>query len=243
MTTLGGQKVYESTAIRQVAGDVIRPGGLDLTDKAAKYCAFSKESPILDIGCGIGTTVAYLKEKYGFDAMGIDPSELLLSEGRLKHPNITLLKGRGEKLPFSDEMMEGVFNECTLSLMEDLEGAVAEVYRVLKSKGLWVISDVYAQEAKWVTALQKTKLQSCIRGMFDLPMLKETLKKFGFKEVFFEDHTASLKQMMVNMVLTYGTMEMFWKKATACCGTDLSMVHETVKKCKPGYFLMILQKN
>jgi len=49
-----------------------RPGGFEITEKAINFCKFPNNAKILDIGCGLGTTVDYLVQNHLFDAYGID---------------------------------------------------------------------------------------------------------------------------------------------------------------------------
>ena len=56
------------------SADIFRPGGLDLTRRLAECCAFSCQSKIVDIGCGTGVTVEYLRSRYNVNAVGVDLS-------------------------------------------------------------------------------------------------------------------------------------------------------------------------
>ena len=44
--------MYEHTAIREATGDIIRPGGLALTDRALALCQLPAGARVLDVGCG-----------------------------------------------------------------------------------------------------------------------------------------------------------------------------------------------
>ena len=54
---------YESPALREAIGPALRPGGLDLTERAARYCGLAAGDLVLDVGCGIGATAAFLKDR------------------------------------------------------------------------------------------------------------------------------------------------------------------------------------
>ena len=130
--------LYETEALRGVTGSAIRPGGLALTQKAADWCAFAPGARILDVGCGLGETVAYLSRVHHLRAVGLDASSLLLGEGRFADPDRPLIRGQAQTLPFADRVFQGLFCECVLSLVADPGAVLAEFHRVLAKDGLLV---------------------------------------------------------------------------------------------------------
>ena len=73
--------------MRSVTGDTLRPGGLALTDRALDLCRFASGAALLDVGCGLGATVAHLAER-GFVATGVEPSETLVERARRERPHV-----------------------------------------------------------------------------------------------------------------------------------------------------------
>lgn len=238
---MGSHNAYESEHMSCVLGETLRPGGFELTDKAVKICGFHEGSRILDIGCGRGSTVEHLERDFLLDACGIDPSQTLLRQGKDKNPGLKIQEGRGEDIPFENGVMDGVFAECTLSLMEDLDKTINEAFRVLKEKGFFVITDVYARNPEYISLLEDYNFRSCMRGLHDIEKLKDKLKNNGFKIILFEDCTDLLKQLMVKIIFSYGSMNIFWSKAASCSGGCIQF-QEALAKCRVGYFLMITKK-
>lgn len=244
-------KLYESGLLRQTTGDTLRPGGFLLTDLAVKSCNFSQGERVLDLGCGNGATVERLVSLYQLQAIGLDPSELLLESGRRKNPGLNLIQGRGEDLPFSAWEMDGVFAECTLSVMEDLEQVLKEIFRVLKPSGWLVINDVYARNPDGLQGLQELKLDSCIRRALPKEPLVNKLVEQGFKIVAWQDHTDLLTQLTVDLIMAHGSMTQFWLKSSSCScsGSDSDSVsfeskqiQAALKQAKMGYFQLVAQK-
>lgn len=232
---------YENKKMLEITGTTLRPGGFILTDKAVQFCKFSAGDQIMDLGSGMGATVNYLYEKYGMNTVGIDPSQKLIAMGRDKYKNINLINGRGEELPFENENFHGVFAECTLSLMDDLNVVIEEVYRVLKNYGYFIITDVYAKNPHFTNKLNALSINSCIRGLHNLKTLREKLIKQGFEIMHLEDYSPMLKALMVKIIFSYGSMSVFWNKASEC-SVDGVEFQETLKNCKPGYFIMLARK-
>lgn len=231
--------VYEDDSIKCVTGDTLRPGGFFLTERAISLCNMEKESiRALDIGCGMGATVNYLQFEFGIEAYGIDPSEKLIKQGKDKY-KLPLIIGRGELLPYEENFFDLVFTECTLSLMEDPEKTMEEVYRVLKPSGYFIISDIFAKRPEYIEELKKAEVVSCLRNLFDLGILSAKIENAGFKIMLLEDWSSLLKQLMVDIIFKYGSMKEFWNITT--CG-NCNDFREKLGLCKPGYFLMIGQK-
>lgn len=232
------KNVYEDNSIRNVTGETIRPGGFFLTKRALKATKMTKDMKVLDIGCGMGATVNYLKTEHNIKSYGIDMSQKLINIGKEKY-NIPLIKGQGENLPFEENFFNGVFAECTLSLMNSSKETLSEAHRVLKKQGYLIITDVNAANTEHIPELKKSNVGSCLRNLFDLEELISKVESIGFKVLLLEDWTSLLTELMVKIVFEYGSMGRFW--STVAC-KDCDDFKEKLKRCKPKYFLMICKK-
>ncbi len=232
---------YESGLLQAVTGDTLRPGGFCLTKQAVNSCGFLPGDRVLDLGCGSGATVELLVSQYELCAVGIDPSEVLLQIGKRRNPEIELIRGRGEELPFPKDTFHGVFAECTLSVMNDLDNVLEEVHRVLKPGGWLVINDVYARNSEGLKAFQALNLEACIRRALPKQQVINLITGAGFKLVNWSDHTGLLKQLMVDLIMVHGSMSDFWLKSVACQLTPL-VAQSAIKQIKMGYFQLIAQK-
>lgn len=95
----------------------------------------------LDIGMGGGRLCAALAER-GWEASGIDPSEAMVALARSRLPDAEerLVVGRAEELPFPDASFDAVAALGSLEYAADLDAALREVFRVLRSEGRAVLS-------------------------------------------------------------------------------------------------------
>ncbi|SFG30069.1 Ubiquinone/menaquinone biosynthesis C-methylase UbiE [Desulfotomaculum arcticum] len=232
-------RVYEQGAVRGPTGDVLRPGGMKLTERALHRCGLAGRAKILDVGCGAGMTVEYLVNR-GYDAVGVDPSEVLLAAGRRRNPSLALVGGRGEALPFADGAMDGIFAECTLSLMDDVDRALGEMHRVLRQDGWLVISDVYLRNPAGAAGLRLLPLHCCFTGALTREALWEKLKDRGFTPVLWEDHTPQLKEFTARLIWEHGSLAAFWGCVTAG-QVQSAGVSEAVAAARPGYCLVLAQ--
>ncbi len=123
-------EVYERLAQTELAIQGLRPGGLTLTERAVDLCNFSPNSTILDVGCGSAATLNHLAFVHNLSAIGLDSSSRLLNQARLANQALLLVRGGGQRLPFPDESADGIFAECSLSVMDDPGRALDEFRRV-----------------------------------------------------------------------------------------------------------------
>ena len=91
------------------------------------------KKPILDLGSGTGLLREFLHVKKGF--IGID-----ISYEMLKQASGARVQGDIEKLPFKDNSLSTVLSFTALQNLESADKMLAEVHRVLKKNGIFVLT-------------------------------------------------------------------------------------------------------
>lgn len=165
------------------------PGGLYITERAVMKEELTKESLVLDVGCGTGQTVAFLAETIGCKVTGVDSHPLMVQKARKRCASISDLidvkTGRVESLPFSDRVFDFVLSESVLSFT-NVSVSLIEIRRVLKERGVLIaVEAVVEQEHK---DLQRVKN---FYGFTQLLTEEEWIKLFhetGFKYVEIMDY-------------------------------------------------------
>lgn len=105
---------------------------------------------LLDVATGTGLMIRAALE-LGLDpahVAGVDPSSGMLAQNR-RHNPVTLLEGRGERLPFPDATFDFVSMGYALRHVEDLRVLFAEFRRVLRPEGKVLILEI-TRPATWV---------------------------------------------------------------------------------------------
>lgn len=237
-----------------MSGSTLRPGGLTLTDSAVDFCGFDQTHLVLDAGCGSGATTRHLWEKYRIRSMGTDLSLNLPLNRPLDFASETPRENRSFRpgfaqsrltdLPFKSRVFNGIFCECVLSLIPDKKRCLAEFFRLLKTNGKLILTDLYIPqlfEAK-IAPQQIHPPNSCIDGAITLMNLIRLIEDAGFKIDIIEEHTRLLKQLAGQMVFEHGSLNNFWEKVTgSICDNSLSRACRT-GALRPGYCMIIAGK-
>lgn len=228
-------RIYEQPALRDALDDVLRPGGLALTDAALAASHLAPGALVLDVGCGAGVTVEHLRIHHGLIAAGIDASELLLDAGHGRTPELPLLQGIGQRLPIAAEMLDAVLAECSLSLMADVDAALAEFWRVLKPGGRLIVADLYLRNVGSEEPCRIEQPGSCLEGALPRVALEQKLAGHKFELTAWQDCTDALKVLAAQLILAGISPAQFWR--IRCESPDAA-----IARLKPGYFWLVACK-
>ncbi len=196
-----------------------RPGGFTITDRALSYCSLPEDATVLDIGCGSGATVNYLRQNHGLQAFGIDKK----TDRRSNH----ILEAEGESVPWPENMFDAVIMECSFTVMSDQSLVLKECRRVLKNEGKLIIATIYARG-------EPAQIRSSIGSVQSADFLIRQLKSYGFMIHLFEDYSDALKSMWGQMMMDKGIKAFY---------SDLGTDQETMRKVSCGYGLIISSLN
>ena len=100
----------------------------------------SKDSVILDLGCGAGNNAVYLS-KLGYNVTGMDLSDSMLAIAKNKKSNAKFIKGDVCKLSFGNNSCDCIISSyifCHLS-RQDVEKCLARIHDILMQDGILFI--------------------------------------------------------------------------------------------------------
>jgi demethylmenaquinone methyltransferase/2-methoxy-6-polyprenyl-1,4-benzoquinol methylase len=121
--------------------------GIDVKwrNKVVKLVADKNPKNILDIATGTGDLAISLTSTNAKEIIGLDISDGMLEVGRQKIANknldgiISMIIGDSEDLPFEDNTFDAITVAFGVRNFENLEKGLAEILRVLKPNGIFVI--------------------------------------------------------------------------------------------------------
>lgn len=208
--------------------EIFRPGGLTLTQNASDIIGLCPGDSVLDIGCGLGTSLCFLRDKYNIEAFGVDIHHEAVEKAKINLGSDHVFCADAEELPFEDATFDAAFMECVLSLLNTPEKALAEAYRVLKTGGYLVISSLDGAD----------KLLE--NGRIGRGALLEKLDELGFELVTEYDETSELRRFVAEIIFEYDSIENYIETANHELGGSVLNCNVPVKGT--GYILLIATK-
>jgi SAM-dependent methyltransferase len=106
-----------------------------------------QDSPIIDVGCGVGSNLELLKS-VGLKVIGIDFEIYSLSLAKRRFSTIPFIHGDLLSLPFKTNSIETIIATDILEHLDDDSIGIKEIHRALKQKGS-VILTVPALKSLW----------------------------------------------------------------------------------------------
>lgn len=152
---------------------------------------------VLDLGSGAGFDVFLAAKKIGptGKAIGVDMTDEMLKKARENaqkggFANVEFKKGDIENLPLDDNSVDVVISNCVINLAPDKARVFKETYRVLKTGGRLMVSDVVLvkplpEELK----NDQDLLIGCISGAIPKEDYLNLLKQTGFTNITIHKET------------------------------------------------------
>ena len=220
--------LYEHPVWQSVPEQVMRPGGLTITEQALACCDLQSGMRVLDVGCGAGATLRHITAKYGAAGVGVDVSAELIARARQTSPQLSWMRSRSENLPFANESMDVILSECTLSIFE-MESALSECARTLKHGGYLIVSDLYVRNENGVEALRQLPSGTCISAAMPKNQILEKIERCGLQVSTWQDCSETLKEFSICTL-------------TAAAKIDPFDLHIAAAKAKLGYYFLVARK-
>lgn len=156
---------------------------------------FSLLSPVpnklyLDIGCGTGNYTTKLAER-GVRLYGVDPSETMLHEARIKSAAVTWLTGTAEHIPVDNSTFSGALATLTLHHWNNLGAAFLELARVLQPDGTLVVLTATPEQMQgyWLCHYFPIMMQASVEYMPSFSRIEQAAADAGFAITKTEQYT------------------------------------------------------
>ena len=156
-----------------------------------QYAQIKEGDTIIDLGSGAGNDAFIVRRIAGDKSkiIGIDFSEAMITRARnnvekLGFTNIEFRQGDIEKMPVSANKADVIISNCVLNLVPNKENVFKEIFRVLKPKGHFSISDIVLVGELPLKLKQAAEMYAgCVSGAIQKNDYLAIIKKTGFTNI------------------------------------------------------------
>lgn len=153
--------------------------------------SLKKGETVVDLGCGGGIDVFLAAKRVGNKGkvIGIDMTEDMLNKARTNakktgFKNVEFKLGEIENIPLDSNIADCIISNCVINLSEDKQKVFNEAFRILKSDGRLMVSDMVLLADLPDAVLKSPELHAgCIAGALHKEDYINKIKKAGFREV------------------------------------------------------------
>lgn len=153
-----------------------------------EFAKIKEGDTVIDLGSGAGND-CFVARKFvgpGGKVIGIDFTDAMISRARsnadkLGYNNIEFRQGDIEQIPVTAETADVVISNCVLNLVPDKAKVFAEIFRVLKQKKHFSISDIVLEGELPDNLKQAAELYAgCVSGAIQKREYLNIIKRTGF---------------------------------------------------------------
>lgn len=156
-----------------------------------EFAQIKKGDTVIDLGSGAGNDCFVARTLVGEEGLviGVDMTEAMIALanqncGKHGFKNVQFRLGDIENMPLGSNKADVVISNCVLNLVPDKKKAFAEIYRVLKSKGHFSISDVVLKGELPESILNAAEMYTgCVSGALQKEKYLEYINNHGFINV------------------------------------------------------------
>jgi arsenite methyltransferase len=145
----------------------------------------------IDLGCGRGSDVLKMALKTGPEGFvcGIDISHEMIdaAQAAMKKMNISntgFIRSDLEKIELEGNKADVIISDCVLNHISDKNAVWKEIYRLLKTEGRFIISDVFSlNDVPHEYSSDPVAVSECWAGAVTKEKYLEVIRNAGFKDI------------------------------------------------------------
>ena len=146
---------------------------------------------VLDLGSGAGVDVFLAANKVGpmGRVIGVDMTKEMVDKAKdtavsYGYHNVEFRLGEIEELPIDEESVDVIMSNCVINLSPDKSKVFQEAYRVLKTRGRLIVSDIVSERTLPDEIKQDPDAwAACIAGALERQEYLKGIKKAGFEDM------------------------------------------------------------
>src|SRR5829696_3910658 len=204
-------------------------GGLAATDELARGAQVSNGSRVADFCAGLGGTVRYLAHKYGADVTGIELTPTRVSGAQELTRRVGLdgtariVEGNVMDVPLPDASIDAVVSQEAFCHVPDVNRAVAEAFRILRTDGRLAFTDWIANQPLTPADAQLMWEGMAIQPLRSIPEYRSLVESVGFTVISTKDLTDEWAPVLKERLAMYQRLREEARQA----GTPMGTMHST----------------
>lgn len=155
---------------------------------------------VADVGCGSGRFYKYLKNIKDVDYVGIDNNRNLIKIAEKNHPEAEFKLGDLLDLPLNGDSQDVIISIAALHHVPSKnfrERAVKEMHRVLKKRGIIIITVWNLFQRKYIKYVRKARLRQILSlGAYDKRDTFIPWGKSGIKRYYYAFNQGELQKLL-----------------------------------------------
>ncbi len=179
---------YSEQEIKSVPGSAMM--GLGCGNPTA-LAELREGETVLDFGAGGGFDVFLAAKKVGETGkvIGVDMTPEMIKKAienakKGNYKNVEFRVGEIENLPIEDNSIDAIISNCVINLSLNKLATYKEAFRVLRSNGRILISDLVTEGELPEDVRQSFEAWAgCVAGALEKQEYLNTIKKAGFKDI------------------------------------------------------------
>ena len=229
-----------------------------MTNRLGKLMGIHKGDWVADLASGQGASAMAISRVFHCNVVGVEFGAQAVAHSLAKSlefptaPGASFLRGDAEWAPFRPGSFQRVLCECSMSLIHNKAGAVAQVARLLRPGGRFGISHVTVEPGCLPPALEGTLGQLlCLTDALTLEGYSGLLKAAGLAIVTQEDASVEILRILDSVEAKLGPLAA-WQGLTGEAAPEPGMLgqaprlivqmRELVAAGKIGYWLLVAEK-
>jgi ubiquinone/menaquinone biosynthesis C-methylase UbiE len=117
-----------------------------LIDLFARSICFSRETTVLDFGCGTGNYLRLLGDHFGCRCYGVEPSDGMRARASERNPDAIIEPGDHSQIPFPAAFFDFIYMTDVVHHVPDLDAMFRTLLGALKPEGrLCIVTESHAQ--------------------------------------------------------------------------------------------------
>ncbi|MEJ7627386.1 MAG: arsenite methyltransferase [Ferruginibacter sp.] len=201
-----------------------------------EFAKINEGDTVIDLGSGAGNDCFIARKMTGEKGrvIGIDFTDAMIKKARenaekLNYNNIEFRQGDIENMPVSDNTADVIVSNCVLNLIPNKQEVFSEIFRVLKPRGHFSISDIVLEgdlPLKWKEVAEL--YAGCVSGAVQKSVYLKYIDDAGFKNVILQKEKPII--IPVDILAGYLSAE----EITSFLNSSTTISSITVYAEKPG---------